>query len=103
MRALALLLLSAVPAATSAVPVPKELRKNGLERLVGTWVPDPANGSTWKFEADGTAVIVNAGAPPAIGIKYAVDFGAQPMTFDWVATWGKWYGLCELKDDTFAI
>ena len=103
MRALALLLLIAVPAAAPAAPVPKELRKNGLDKFVGSWVQDPANGSTWKFEADGTAAIHNGGAAPSGGIKYAIDSSADPMTLDWVASWGTWYGLCELKDDTFAI
>ncbi len=97
MRALAFVLLIAAPVALAA-PVPKELKKkNDLERVVGAWTQLP-NGGIWKFEADGGAAIGGTA-----GIKYAIDFAAEPTTFDWIAPWGKWYGVCEFKDETFTI
>ena len=102
MRALAFVLLISAPAAVAA-PVPKELKKTGgLEEIGGAWV-HPSDGSGWKLEADGTAAIHNAGWPPKDGIRFAIDSNADPKTFDWIAPWGQYYGVYELKGDTLTL
>ena len=101
MRPLALMLLFAAPAALAA-PVPKELRKSGLSRLVGSWKQEsPGVDNTWKFSADGTATITDPMGRQTAGIKFAFDPNTDPIAFDWVCPWGSWYGVCELKGDTF--
>ena len=102
MRPLALLLLFAAPVALAA-PVPKELKKSGLSRLVGSWKQEAPDVNTWKFSADGTAAITDKLGNKSVGIKFAIDPNTDPVTFDWVCPWGKWYGVCELKGDAFAI
>ncbi len=76
MRTLVALLLLGVPTAIAA-PVPKELRR---QSVAGTKPGDTAG-----------------------GIKFAIDPKTQPKSFDWICPWGEWYGVCELKDDTFTI
>ena len=102
MRALAFLLLIAAPTAVAA-PVPKELKKSDMGLIVGVWEPIPANKSTWRFDADGKAAILNQNAPSAEGIKFAIDQTAQPKTFDWITTWGEWYGVYDLDGDKLTI
>ncbi len=112
MRALAFVLLIAAPAALAA-PVPKELRKSDLHRLAGTWantgsctggvVIAPPDGSNWRFDTEGKAAILNAGQPPKEGIRFVLDSTTEPKSFDWIAPWGSWYGVYELKDNTFTI
>ncbi len=113
MRSLAALMLIALPAALAA-PVPKELRKTDLDSIVGMWTHSatcngggqitPADGSHWKFDADGQATILRPkGGNAAGGIKFAIDPKTEPKSFDWICPWGEWYGVYELKDDTFTI
>lgn len=113
MRALAVLLLFVAPAALAA-PVPKELKQNDLARIAGTWAltgscsaagqNGPPDGSSWSFTADGKATIHRGNnQPSADGIKYVLDQTTSPKSFDWICPWGEWYGVYELKDDTFTI
>ena len=112
MRALAFLLLIALPTAHAA-PVPKELKTSERDRLVGTWVltgscngggkVNSPDGTSWKFEAGGKASILQNGGAPRGDIKYAVDPAAEPKTFDWIAPWGEWYGVYTLDGDALTI
>ena len=97
--AIVVLLIASFPAL--AAPVPKELRKSRASRIVGTWLQDAPDVNTWRFAADGTATITDRLGKKTAGIKYAIDDGADPLAFDWVCPWGSWYGVCELKGDTF--
>lgn len=99
--AIVVLLIASFPAL--AEPVPKELRKSRASRIVGTWLQDAPDVNTWRFAADGTATITDRLGKKTAGIKYAIDDGADPLAFDWVCPWGSWYGVCELKEDTFAV
>lgn len=112
MRVLATLMLFAAPAALAA-PVPKELKRTDLDSIVGTWALtgscngggqiNPGDGSLWKFDADGQAAIIRKPGDTAGGIKFALDPKTEPKSFDWICPWGEWYGVYELKDDTFTI
>ena len=106
------LMLFAAPTAFAA-PVPKELRKTERNTIVGVWIVtgscngggqiNPPDGSSWKFDADGQATIIRKAGDTAGGIKFAIDPKTEPKSFDWVCPWGEWYGVYELKDDTFTI
>ncbi len=112
MRALAAQFLFALPAAIAA-PVPKELKRTDLDKIVGVWTLtgscngggqiNPGDGSCWKFDADGHAAITDKTGMVSGGVKFAIDPKTQPKSFDWICPWGEWYGVCELKDDTFTI
>ena len=112
MRALAALFLFALPAAIAA-PVPKEMKRTDLDSIVGIWTLtgscngggqiNPGDGTCWKFDADGQAAIIRKPGDTAGGIKFAIDPKTDPKSFDWICPWGEWYGIYELKDDTFTI
>ena len=113
MRALAILMMIAVPS-VSAAPVPKELKKTDADRIVGLWTQtgscngggnvNPPDGTSWKFEARGKASIIQkGGGVPRGDIKYAVDPAADPKAFDWIAPWGEWYGVYTLDGDSLTI
>ena len=99
--------------AAAAAPVPKEVKKNDFASLVGTWVdagtcvglaaPKPAGGYSWKFDPDGAASILWPTRKPTEGVKFTIDSTASPKTFDWITPWGEWYGVYELKGDTFTL
>ena len=111
MLALALLLV-ALPTAFAA-PVPKELRKTDRNTIAGVWILtgscngggqiSPPDGSSWKFDADGQATITSKTGTTSGGVKFAIDPKTEPKSFDWICPWGEWYGVYELKDDTFTI
>ena len=108
-----LVVLMVMVATAVAAPVPKELKKNDLNRIAGTWAltgscsgagaVSPPDGSVWKFEADGKATIIRKAGDEAAGIKFAIDATASPKSFDWICPWGEWYGVYELTGDTFTI
>jgi uncharacterized protein (TIGR03067 family) len=110
-RALAILMLIASPG--FAAPVPKELKKTDADRIVGLWTltgscngggnVNPADGSSWKFEAGGKASIIQRGGAPRGDIKYAVDPSGDSKAFDWIAPWGEWYGVYTLDGDSLTI
>jgi len=77
--------------------LPKELKKTDMTLIVGLMGTNPGDNSKWRFDADGKAAILNQNAAPAEGIKFAIDQSADPKTFDWITTWGEWYGVYECR------
>ena len=112
LRSLVILLL-AVPLA-SAAPVPKELKRNDAQAILGTWemvrsslyAKDPAPPTAtilWRFDADGSGVVNNS-EKYEIGYKLLpADSPNAPKNFDfrWVDSHFK--GLYRLDGDTLKI
>ncbi len=107
LRSLVILLL-AVPLA-SAAPVPKELKQNDAQRILGTWdmvLHSRAGGAPkvgtakWRLERDGKAFIMNSGDT---AISYKLHRELSPKGFDWERPTSSHPGLYELSGDTLKV
>jgi len=110
-RALALILLTALP--IFAAPVPRELRGSDERRIVGVWKLmsakygledyDSAKGTQWTMAADGSAIRdrPNEGVGKA---TFKIDPKAEVKAFDWVTAEGNtFHGVYELDGDRFRV
>ena len=100
-------------AATSAAPVPKELRGGDLQRIAGVWTLtkahygeadfDSAVGTKWTLGADGRALRDRPN--DTVGkATFKIDPGAGVKTFDWMTEEGNTFrGVYELDGDRFKV